>query len=224
MGCPNLCLSSVLEINTQASTRITHIMHPFVESDFTSSQGVIDDEKDTQYYFYPPSAGSLFFAVAGAGAYARSLGMAQRAAQEVTVSDHCTLSDSLLCESMEASHGNRELTTGVANNAQLSKSFLRLDGQCKLCIVGAGAAEGNMRLPTTGYIEKIWDHTAGYLFVKEAGGCVTDLSGNDLDFSTGRELNKSVNGILASNGRIHNQLLTIINNEKSKIESSRLTE
>ena len=46
----------------------------------------------------------------------------------------------------------------------------RLDGQCKYCVVGAGAADGNLRLPYKGYIEKIWDHAAGAHFVTEAGG------------------------------------------------------
>ena len=52
----------------------------------------------------------------------------------------------------------------------MSKDYVRLDGQCKYAIVGAGAAHGNMRLPPSGYIEKIWDHAPGVHFVTEAGG------------------------------------------------------
>jgi 3'-phosphoadenosine 5'-phosphosulfate (PAPS) 3'-phosphatase len=55
-------------------------------------------------------------------------------------------------------------------------------GMCKHCLVGVGAAEATLRLPPTGYREKIWDHVAGTHFVNEAGGRVTDLTGRELEF------------------------------------------
>lgn len=46
--------------------------------------------------------------------------------------------------------------------------------------------------------------------VKEAGGCVTDLDGKDLDFSLGKLLSQN-RGILATcNPIIHNLLLDAI--------------
>ena len=83
-------------------------------------------------------------------------------------------------------------------------------------MIGSGAAEGNMRLPPAGYREKIWDHAPGAHFIKEAGGIVTDLHGNDLDFSMGRFLPDYVTGILASNQALHKQILQAIINEKSQ--------
>jgi 3'(2'), 5'-bisphosphate nucleotidase len=53
---------------------------------------------------------------------------------------------------------------------------------CKHCVVGVGAAEATLRLPPSGYREKIWDHAAGEHFVREAGGRVTDLQGRALSF------------------------------------------
>ncbi len=50
------------------------------------------------------------------------------------------------------------------------------------------------------------DCVASKLFVEEAGGKVTDLLGNNQLY------NQPVRGILASNGRVHNQLLEIIKN------------
>lgn len=38
------------------------------------------------------------------------------------------------------------------------------------CIVGAESAEATLRLPPTGYREKIWDHVAGDLFVPDLHG------------------------------------------------------
>lgn len=72
-------------------------------------------------------------------------------------------------------------------------------------------ADGNMRLPPLGYIEKIWDHAAGTHFVIEAGGEVTDLNGMTLDFGQGRLLPKYVTGIVASSGGdLHKRLLDSI--------------
>lgn len=93
--------------------------------------------------------------------------------------------------------------------------FVRLDGQCKLGIVGAGAAHANLRLPSPGYIEKIWDQAPGSHFIIEAGGEVTDLQGRRLDFRSGRLLDGSVTGVVASNGVIHQNLLSLLQSIKS---------
>ena len=60
-----------------------------------------------------------------------------------------------------------------------------------MCI---GAAEVNIRLPPKGYREKIWDHAAGDILVREAGGRVTDLLGCPMDFTQGRYLSDTVTG------------------------------
>ncbi|MFI5132682.1 MAG: inositol monophosphatase family protein [Chitinophagales bacterium] len=51
-----------------------------------------------------------------------------------------------------------------------------------------------------------WDSAAGYLIVEEAGGKVTDFKGNK--FSPYQP------HVLATNGKIHDEMLAIINNEK----------
>lgn len=42
-----------------------------------------------------------------------------------------------------------------------------------------GDAAINLRFPRKGYREKIWDHAAGALIVKEAGAVITDVAGED---------------------------------------------
>ena len=54
-----------------------------------------------------------------------------------------------------------------------------------------------------------WDHAAGTLLISEAGGRVTDLAGQRLDFSTGRRLLRNT-GLLASNGWLHDAALEAI--------------
>ena len=73
-----------------------------------------------------------------------------------------------------------------------------------------GDASIYLRLPRSGsYREKIWDHAAGVCIIEQAGGKVSDFSGNPLDFTCGEKLEKNV-GILATNKVIHDQVLMAI--------------
>lgn len=67
-----------------------------------------------------------------------------------------------------------------------------------LCWVAAGRFDGF-------YEHKLeaWDSAAGYLIVEEAGGKVTDF--------TGAAFSPYQHRILASNGKIHDQMLAVIN-------------
>ncbi|MEN9696815.1 MAG: hypothetical protein RLZ56_236 [Bacteroidota bacterium] len=66
-----------------------------------------------------------------------------------------------------------------------------------LCWTAAGRFDGF-------YEHKLqaWDSAAGYLIVQEAGGVVTDLKGD--------KYNPYQPGIIASNGKIHDQLLSLM--------------
>jgi myo-inositol-1(or 4)-monophosphatase len=66
-----------------------------------------------------------------------------------------------------------------------------------LCWTAAGRFDGF-------YEHKLqaWDSAAGYLIVLEAGGQVTDLKGD--------QYNPYQPGILATNGKIHTQLLALL--------------
>ena len=67
-----------------------------------------------------------------------------------------------------------------------------------------------MRLPTRkDYVEKIWDHAGGVLVVEEAGGTVTDIDGQPLEFTHGRGLERN-RGVVVTNGRLHQQVLRAV--------------
>jgi myo-inositol-1(or 4)-monophosphatase len=70
-----------------------------------------------------------------------------------------------------------------------------------LCWVAAGRFDGF-------YEHKLeaWDSAAGYLIVEEAGGKVTDFEGNKFSIYQHR--------ILATNGKIHDEMIAVINNKK----------
>lgn len=250
LGCPNLHLQNVLQpagndiwtasrdssaivtdgSNKNRSSRsISYVgkaaSYPASRSQSPSqspSSSIVDSSTTSMRHrtVYSAAAGSVFFAVTGRGSFCRSLSMPFGSAFEVEVSRCREAIDSKLCESSEASHGDRDTTLRVSSALKLKSDFIRLDGQCKYCVVGSGAAEGNMRLPPLGYVEKIWDHAPGGHFIMEAGGEMTDLQGRRLDFSKGRMLDASVTGILASNGAMHQQLLSAISNARGAMEDA----
>lgn len=98
----------------------------------------------------------------------------------------------------------------VAKKIKAHPHPFRLDSQCKYAHVAIGDAAIYMRIPTAiAEAEKIWDHAAGAIVVEEAGGRVTDMRGEPLDFSCGTMLTKNY-GIIATNGFIHDQVLAAI--------------
>jgi 3'(2'), 5'-bisphosphate nucleotidase len=153
--------------------------------------------------------GSLFIAVKGEGAFIRSLEETRE--EKIRVDDVSDPSLALFCESVESAHASHEDTARVARDAGIKKSPLRMDSMCKYGIVARGDASFYLRIPgRKSYVEKIWDHAAGFIMVHEAGGKVTDIDGRPLNFTLGRTLDAK--GILASNGRIHHQVLEALKN------------
>ena len=88
---------------------------------------------------------------------------------------------------------------------------LQMDSQVKYGVVARGDAALYLRLPAlASYVEKIWDHAAGSLIVEEAGGQVTDMYGQSLDFGQDHKLRRN-RGIIVSRGDpLHTQVLTTI--------------
>lgn len=110
---------------------------------------------------------------------------------------------------VEPSTSDHELQARLAREVGLTADPLRLDSQAKYAAVARGDAALYLRLPnpaTPDYREKIWDHAAGALLVEEAGGVVSDSTGQPLDFSAGRELARN-RGVIASRNIDHARVL-----------------
>ncbi len=89
---------------------------------------------------------------------------------------------------------------------------IEMYGQAKYGVLARGEASAYIYLPKLMkdfFRENIWDHAAGMLVVEEAGGVVTDVDGQGLDFSQGAKMALN-RGILATNGVLHPQLLECI--------------
>jgi 3'(2'), 5'-bisphosphate nucleotidase len=154
--------------------------------------------------------GALFVAVRGQGAEMRPL--AESSIQSLQVADGSSSRSQRLVESMEAAHGDAILQEAVARDVCITSPALKMDSQAKYAAVARGDASLYLRLPSPAspdYREKIWDHAAGSLIVEEAGGRVTDMRGNALDFSSGVRMRNNV-GVVASNGFLHEGVLTVL--------------
>jgi myo-inositol-1(or 4)-monophosphatase len=141
---------------------------------------------------YNPFMNELFFAEKGKGATLNE--------KPIKVSDKDNLLTSCLVtgfpyQYLDAANGPLEVFEKLIRK---SIPVRRLGSAAlDLCWTAAGRFDGF-------YEHKLqaWDSAAGYLIVQEAGGTVTDLKGE--------KYNPYQPGIIASNGKIHDQLLSLM--------------
>jgi myo-inositol-1(or 4)-monophosphatase len=141
---------------------------------------------------YDPMREELFSAQKGQGAFLNG--------EKISVSAIDTLMKSLLATGFPY-----DRKVSVMNNMNyfhdllMASQEVRRDGSAALdlCSVASGRFDGFWELKL-----KPWDVAAGSLIVTEAGGMVTDLSG--------KKFNLHAEEILASNGRIHRQMVEIL--------------
>lgn len=131
-------------------------------------------------------------------------------AETVTTDGLTDTREARFCESVESGHSNQGTSASIAQALGITAEPVRMDSQAKYTAVACGQASIYLRLPTSSdYREKIWDHAAGMICVAEAGGTVTDIHGNTLDFTRGRKLEDN-QGIIATNGKIHDSVVTAV--------------
>ena len=155
--------------------------------------------------------GVIFSAIKGAGATSRPLGRGMlRPSQAIHVRPLTDLTQASFCESVEAAHSSHGDQARIAAALGITRPSVRMDSQAKYGSVARGAGDVYLRLPVSAtYVEKIWDHAAGDLIVREAGGEVTDARGARLDFGKGRTLAGN-RGVVASPKGVHGLVLEAV--------------
>jgi myo-inositol-1(or 4)-monophosphatase len=73
----------------------------------------------------------------------------------------------------------------------------------KMALIAAGDADATFTLVP----KNEWDICAGVLLIEEAGGTVSHLDGSPLRFNQAKTL---LQGLVASNGRLHSQLVQLV--------------
>jgi len=82
------------------------------------------------------------------------------------------------------------------------KNFTSIGSSLKVGKISSGEAEAYI---TTTNKMKEWDSAASYCIISEAGGKMTDMLGNDITYNN--KIVNHQNGILVTNGLIHNNIL-----------------
>jgi 3'(2'), 5'-bisphosphate nucleotidase len=82
------------------------------------------------------------------------------------------------------------------------ENFTSIGSSLKVGKISSGEAEAYI---TTTNKMKEWDSAASYCIISEAGGKMTDMLGNDLTYNN--QVVNHQNGILVTNGLIHNKIL-----------------
>ncbi|RJE18015.1 nucleotidase [Aspergillus sclerotialis] len=173
-----------------------------VDDSATMSSGIGADQTDGA------GKGVLFSAIKGAGATSRPLTSgALGASKSISMRPVPDIAQAVFCEGVEAGHSAQGDNAAVAQRLGITSPSVRLDSQAKYCSIARGAGDIYLRLPVKkDYQEKIWDHAAGDIIVREAGGQVTDIYGARLDFSKGRTLAAN-KGVVAAPKAIQDQVI-----------------
>ncbi|NJL31630.1 MAG: hypothetical protein HC898_08365 [Phycisphaerales bacterium] len=125
----------------------------------------------------------------------------------VHIADKHDASPARFCESLESVHSNHHLSSSLAAKLGIVEPPLRMDSQAKYGCVALDRAGIYLKFPPDAQrLENIWDHAAGSIVVEEAGGIVTDMAGQKLDFSLGRGL-KVQRGIIACHRHWHQRVI-----------------
>lgn len=155
--------------------------------------------------------GVLFSAVRGQGATSRPLSPAGlEPARPIAMRKLGDMAAASFCESVEAGHSAHGEQAAISKRLGITAPSVRMDSQAKYASIARGAGDVYLRLPVSAtYQEKIWDHAAGYLIVREAGGEVTDASGKPLDFGLGRTLSGN-KGVVAAPREVHGEVIRVV--------------
>ncbi|WPG98528.1 3'(2'),5'-bisphosphate nucleotidase [Acrodontium crateriforme] len=169
-------------------------------------EGIGADASDEEGRF-----GVLFSAVQGQGAESRPFTAgALKEGKSIQMKPLSNIADATFCESVEAGHSSQGDAANIASKLGITKPSVRMDSQAKYGSIARGAGDLYLRLPVRkDYQEKIWDHAAGDLIVREAGGMVTDVDGQKLDFSHGRTL-KENKGVIAAPKSVHGKVIEVV--------------
>lgn len=138
----------------------------------------------------------VYYAFEGQGAYCNG--------ERLHVSNNDKLSNSILSFCLTSHYNNEHIKKVLEVEEKLASKVrgLRLvvSGAIELCWCASGKTDGVINVkPSIGL-----SSAAGKLFVKEAGGKITNLNGN--------ERNK-VDTMLVTNGKIHDELVEVLNND-----------
>ena len=162
--------------------------------EFTIMIALIKNKKPVIGVIGWPTEKTLFVAQKGSGAFRYS----NNEWRKISVTD---ISDIPKCRTVGSRHHLSDKERAFIKKLGI-EDFTSIGSSLKVGKISSGEAEAYI---TTTNKMKEWDSAASYCIISEAGGKMTDMLGNDITYN-----NKEVyhqNGILVTNGLIHNKII-----------------
>ena len=164
--------------------------------EFTVMVGLVENHKSVLGLIYWPIKKRMYLAEAGKGAFYHD---EEWKKIEVTV-----MSELQNCHALVSRHHLSEKEKKLLDEMEISV-VTNIGSSLKVTEIASGDAE--IYLTTTNKMKQ-WDTCASNCIISEAGGKMTDISGNELLYNT--EIVNHENGILVTNGLIHQDALDAI--------------
>lgn len=126
----------------------------------------------------------------------------------IKVSENNIIKNFRVCHSL---HYDKPWVMNFARSLGIT-SFVQMDSMAKFCMVADSAADLYIK-PLNIKSSFTWDFLPGDLLVKEAGGVITDLFGNSINYLNEKCI-VTAPGLIASNGVLHKDLLNALKSSK----------
>ena len=165
--------------------------------EFTILVGLVENHVPVMGLVYLPIKKILYFAEKGMGAFCYDLNEWRK----ISVRRVEEISSCLALVSRHHLSGKEKKILdhlGITNTATVGST---------LKVMEISSGRGDAYLTTTNKMSQ-WDTCASWCVISEAGGKMTDISGNDLIYNT--EIVKHENGLLVTNGFIHDVVISKI--------------
>ena len=165
--------------------------------EFTVLVGLVENHIPVMGLVYLPIKKILYFAEKGMGAFCYDLNKWRK----ISVRRVEEVSSCLALVSRHHLSGKEKKILdhlGITNTATIGST---------LKVMEISSGRGDVYLTTTNKMSQ-WDTCASNCIISEAGGKMTDISGNELIYNT--EIVKHENGLLTTNGFIHDRVVSKI--------------
>ena len=164
--------------------------------EFTIMVGLVEKQKSVLGLIYWPTKKKMYLAESGKGAFCHD--------EEWGEIETTMMSEMQNCHALVSRHHLSEKEKRLLDEMEISV-VTSIGSSLKVTEIASGNAE--IYLTTTNKMKQ-WDTCASNCIISEAGGKMTDISGNELSYNT--EIVNHENGILVTNGLIHQDALDAI--------------
>jgi len=164
--------------------------------EFTVMVGLVENQRSVMGIIYWPIKKKMYLAEAGKGAFCYN--------EEWEKIEVTMMMEMQNCHALVSRHHLSEKEKKLLDEMEISV-VTSIGSSLKVTEIASGEAE--IYLTTTNKMKQ-WDTCASNCIISEAGGKMTDISGKELAYNT--ELVNHENGILVTNGLIHQDALDAV--------------